>query len=388
MKFLLLAAGLLAAAPAAHAEIKWNGSVTGRYTILNQDSNLGTNTAELRGRRMQLRADLGAASKGDVYDWGVAFRTLGAANSEYTYLQNSLDRVINLGEAYFRPHVNFLDTEMTVTIGRQKNVMLYDANGQNLFDKDVRWDGLGWAFQRGIFGLGLSQYVLGARNSGVFGSSTFSKTDATEAAANTQGGFGYLFSFQPSVKIKLSDEVSGVFAVGYHHYTGTADSAAYRNALHGGYPAVAADYVVVTNPRQYQLFTEWSLPMKLKFTGEYIWNSKKVFYTNSNVEADKSGLGLSLAYGGAKKRNDFGLAYTFVSRGLGSSIQTFSWSDMPIDNTAHVLDAKFALDDGLVLGARGYLMKEKSKRDVAGNALTNNQETKQQRYEITAGVAF
>ena len=393
MKFLLLAAGLMAATPAAQAEIKWNGSVTARYTILNQDNNLGTSTAETRVRRQQLRADFGAGSKGDVYDWGVAFRTYsGSANSEYTYLQNNLDRIINLGEAYFRPHVNFLDTEMSVTIGRQKSVMLYDANGQNLFDKDNRWDGLGWNFQRGIFGFNMSQYVLGARNSGVFGSSSFTETDATEAAANTQGGFGYLFSFQPSVKIKLSDEVSGVFAVGYHHYTGTGDSTTapfpYRNALHGGYPSVAADYVLVTNPRQYQIFTEWTLPMKLKFTGEYIWNAKKVFYTNTNVEADKSGLGLTLAYGGAKKRNDFGLAYTFVSRGLGSSIQAFSWSDMPIDNNAHVVDVKYALDDGLVIGAKGYLMKEKSKRDVAGVALTNNQETTQKRLEFTAGVAF
>lgn len=388
MKFLLLAAGLLAAAPAAQAEMKWNGSFTYRYTILNQDNNLGTSTAEQRVRRHQFRADLGTASKGDTYDWGVTFRTFSAAGSEYSYLQNNLDLGVSLGEAYFRPHYTVLGTDVAVTIGRQKNVILYDANGQNLFDKDNRFDGLGWTFQHGMFGFAMNQYVLGARTgAGVFGSSSFTKNDATEATANDQRGFGYLFSFQPNVKFKVSDEVSGVFAVGYHHWTGTNDAAPYRNNLHGGYGAPTSDYVVMSNPRQWQIFTEWTLPMKLKFTGEYIWN-KQVNYTNTNVATDKSGLGLTLAYGSAKKRNDFALAYTYADRGLGSSIQNFSWSDLPVDNTAHVLDAKFALDDGLVLGARGYLMKEKSKRDVSGNTLTNNQETKQQRYEVTAGVAF
>ena len=308
----LLALAALLLPAAAQAETTWSGGTSWRYLIRNNDDGLSTKNAAGKDsskstvKTHQIRADLNAFSKGEDFDWGVGFRTFGSANSEWLTLQNNGDRAITLENAFLRAHYAYWGIDLDVTLGRAKTVMFYDSIGQALFDKDNRWDGLGWSWTKGAFGLNASQYVLGARSSSTaLASSSFTRTDATESASATPSGFGMLYSIQPHVKFKVSDEIEAIVAVGYHHWAGVGGTTAYENAIHGGTVGTVGNTnpVILDNPRQWQLMTEWTLPMKLRFVGEYIQN-KKVFYGTRLVSTDKKAQNgaLSLALASESER--------------------------------------------------------------------------------------
>lgn len=397
---------------AAQAETVWNGGASWRYVIRKNDDGLsakdtaGKDSSISMVKAHQLRMDLNATNKGDVWDWGVGFRTFGSANSEWLSLQNNLDLAVTLENAYLRAKYGFWESDLHVTLGRSKSVMLYDSIGQILFDKDNRWDGLGWSWKKSSFGLNLSQYVLGATNKGVVGASTLSRTASNEDTANTRSGFGMLFSFQPHIKFKVAEEIEAILAVGYHVWSGTGGTSTggwYTNAIHGGTaaPTTAANLtgdnqnpIIMDNARQFQIMTDWTLPANFRFVGEYIQN-KKVNYgtraTPTAIKAQTGALALSLVYGKVKKAKDWALSYSYVRKGLASSINTFSNSNMPADNIGHLVDAKYALADGLTLGGKMELYREKAKLGGDGVALTGtgvNRKQSQNRYEFVAGMTF
>lgn len=404
-RFFPLALALTLAPAYVQAEPTWTGSTHWRYLIRNSDDGLGTkdaagkNSSESVVKTHQIRMNLNAAAKGEVWDWGVGLRTFGSANSEWQTLQNNQDFAITVESAYLRPRYDLLGGKLSVTLGRAKTVFLYDTVAQALFDKDNRWDGLGWSWARNNYGLNLSQYILGARNKGVVGTSTFSRTEANEANPNTQSGFGYLFSFQPHMKFSFSHEIEGLFAVGYHHWAGTGNNVTggwYTNNIHGGTigPVGNPDPIIMDNARQIQIMTDWSLPMGFRFTGEYIQN-KKVNYgtrtTPTNRKAQAGAYALSLAYGKVKKSNDWSASYSYVRKGIASVINTFSNGNMPADNIGHLLAAQYALADGLSVGAKVELYRELAKVGGDGLALASpnqNRRQSQDRFEFTAGMNF
>jgi hypothetical protein len=399
--FLALAALLLPAA--AQAETTWSGGTSWRHLIRINDDGLSTKNAAGKDsskstvKAHQFRADLNAFTKGEDFDWGVGFRTYDRANSEWLSLQNNSDLAITLENAFLRAHYAYWGLNLDVTLGRAKTVIFYDSIGQALFDKDNRWDGLGWAWTSGAFGLNASQYILGARSgSTALGSSSFTRTDATESVSSTPSGFGMLYSIQPHVKFKVSDEIEAIVAVGYHHWAGVGGTSTYENAVHGGTAGTVGNTlpVILDNPRQWQLMTEWTLPMKLRFVGEYIQN-KKVLYgprgVSTNKEAQNGALSLALAYGKVKKANDFSLSYAYVRKGIASSINTFSNSNMNADNLGHLIEGKYALADGFTLTTKVELYREKAKLGGDGLALTapnQNRRQTQNRYEFVAGASF
>lgn len=402
-KHILVSLFTLALVPvAANAEITWTGGAGVRHLIRKNNDGLSTKDANGRDtskstvKNHQLRGDLNAASKGESLDWGVGVRTMSSATSEWVSFQNNADLAIGLENAYLRPHTDLFGGEGSVTIGRARTVFLYDSIAQGFFDKDNRFDGLGWSWKMDNFGLNVSQYALGARNSGVWGATTYTTTDATDRAANTQGGFGALYSFQPHAKFKLSDEMDAMVAVGYHMWQGT--SGAYTNAVHGGTAGTvgAVNPVNMDNARQLQLLTEWNLPMKLRFVGEYVRNKKVTYRTvtpavDTGREAKRDMFALSLVYGKPKKMGEWSLAYSYVNKGIASVVNTFTNGNMLADNTGHLVDAKYMLADGLTLGAKMELYREKSKLGGDGLALAapnQNRKQSQDRFEFTAAAAF
>jgi hypothetical protein len=402
-KHILVSLFTLALVPvAANAEITWTGGAGVRHLIRKNDDGLATrnangqDTSKSTVKNHQLRGDLNASSKSDSLDWGIGVRTLSSATSEWVSFQNNGDLAIGLENAYLRPHTEVFGGEGSVTIGRARTVFLYDSLAQGFFDKDNRFDGLGWSWKMDNFGLNVSQYALGARNSGVWGATTYTTTQATENSPTTQGGFGMLYSFQPHAKFKLSDEMDAMVAVGYHMWQGTGG--AYTNAVHGGTAGTVGNVnpVIMDNARQFQVLTEWNFPMKLRFVGEYVQN-KDVNYgtrtagTDTGRDAQTGMLALSLAYGKPKKASEWSLSYSYVRKGIASVINTFTNGNMPADNIGHLVDAKYMLADGLSLGAKVELYREKAM--LAGDGLAiaapnQNRKQSQDRFEFTAAAAF
>ncbi len=394
----------------AQAEVSWNGSTSWRHLFRERDDGLasrdaaGKDQSKQMTKRWEIRAALGAGEKGEVVDWGVGFRTQSSAGSEWLTVRNSLDLAIGLELGFVRFRSNWWESEWAAKVGRQTAVVYYDTLGQALFDKDVRWDGFGWTWKKGNFGLNLSQYVLGAFSGSAVTNSSFSETDAEKADANTQRHFGILYSFQPHFKFQVTEQVQALFAVGYHLWSGTGGNQSvgwYENQIHGGvrFPTAGAagdnvDGVILDNSRQWQFFTEWTLPMSFRFIGEYLLNKEVSYgkrFVPTTVKADRDSLALSLVYGKAKLARDWSLSYSFVDKGIAASVNTFSNSNMPADNIGHLVDARYLLADGLAVGAKGEFYREKAQLDGAGQRLTApNQNRKQveDRYELWAGLSF
>lgn len=404
-KFLALAVLSLAFSPVAFAESKWSGGVGWRHLIQKKDDGLnstdasGKNNSKQTVKTHQIRADVNVSNAGEVWDWGFGMRTYSSPSSEWLTLQQGADRSINIENAYLRPHWDLWNSNFSVTLGRAKTVLFYDSIGQALFDKDNRFDGLGWAWKKDNFGLNLTQYILGARNSGSATSSSYSETDSTKSNAAQQGGFAVLYSFQPHVKFSVSEEIEATFAVGYHVWSGA--SGMFTNQIHGGSKNSTAGVAVgnttdvtLDNARQWHLYTDWTLPYSLKFVGEYVQN-KEVFYGTPAAPTDKKAqngaLALTMLYGKAKKANDFSLSYSYVQKGIASVINTFTNANMKADNIGHLFDAKYALADGFTLGAKVELYEEKAK--LAGDGLAvpapnQNRKQTEDRFEFTASMAF
>jgi hypothetical protein len=389
----------------AYADWEWSGSAGTRYVLLESNDGLETKNADGKDssltttETLNVRAALLASFKGEEWDSAVGLRTYSNQRSEWLTVNGNADRAINLEQAFLRYKNDLLGGKFNASLGRQLPVFLFDSTAQGLFDKDVRWDGLGWAWENDQFGLNLAQYVLGARNSGTVGESFFSRTDASAAVADTQSSFGWLAAFQPHYTLKLSDEISGKFAIGYFAWIGTGGSSTsgyYSNAIHGGVAGAAGNVnpVLLDNSRQWQIFTDWKFPMKLRFMGEYVQNKKINYGTRTaptNRAADRDMLSLTLAYGSAKKTGDWSVAYSYVDRGIASVIGTYSFGNFSPDNISHQADFKFAIADGFVFNAKGEWAKEKGRVGGDGLALASpNQKRlqKQARYEFVTSVAF
>src|SRR5690606_13255996 len=153
--------------------------------------------------------NIGATGGWENMEWGVGVRTNNAANDDFRTMGGNADLGLGFEQAWFRYLRDFGSMDMSVTVGRQKNVLAYDAVSQNLFDNDVRWDGLGWQFRFGMFGLNAAQYVLGNNRNAA--GSVVTNTDATEVDNALNQKFSYLCAFQPHMNWKFTDEIEAMF---------------------------------------------------------------------------------------------------------------------------------------------------------------------------------
>jgi hypothetical protein len=417
-KLIVLAvAGLFATS--ANAEVKWSGSAGWRYEQTKQDDNLNSVDANGRGMSAQktkahgVRANLGATGGWQNVEWGVGVRTQAAAavaNNDYTTVRaNAGDVGIGFEQAWFRYLRDFGSMDMSVTIGRQLNVLAYDGVSQNLFDNDVRFDGFGWQFRFGMFGLNAAQYILGARNDGAEGRSTHSSTESSQAAPGTTSRMNYLLAFQPHMTWKFRDDIETMFAVGYYLWNDSSNA----NATNGGVNAggwntgsvapVAASTLNIHNPRQWHFLNTWSLPYNLSFNAEFVLNKETAFnlanvgngtvYTGTVFPAaSKSAWAATLTYGSLQKARDFTVAYGYGNKGLGSVINAFSYEKFAADNKGHSFNLGYALADNFHVGAKALFLKEKERLNpltgLAYAGANANQELKTSYWELTAGVMF
>lgn len=389
--FVLAVAGLVATSANA-AEMKWSGGADWRYSQTKSDTGLGGNTAESRAKAHELRANIGATGGWENVEWGVGVRTNNAANDDFVTLQNNGDRAIGFEAAWFRYLKDFGSMDLSVTIGRQKNVLAYDAVSQNLFDNDVRWDGLGWQFKFGMFGLNAAQYVLGATsgNNGTRdGASSVTNTDASQAVAGTNQKFNYLFAFQPHMNWKFTDEIEAMFAVGYYMWRDTGGTNAITNAP-------AATNFRLENLRQWHFLTGWTLPYNLNLNVEYVMANKQKFDARSvgratapNPDASRAAWAAGLTYGGLKKAHDFTVGYTYGTKGLAAVDNRYTYEKFQADRKGHMFNVGYAVADNFNIGWKGVFVKEKEKIDPAtGVAYTGGRNLKVNYWELTTGVMF
>jgi hypothetical protein len=399
------------ATPYAQAEMKWTGGAGVRYLNRKLDDGLGAvgttgaDASKAVNKRYEMRGALGVSDASEHVDWAIGIRTQANQASEWLSVINATDRAFGLELASVRLHTNeWLDSDWAVVVGRQKAAFLYDTIGQGFLDRDNRWDGFGWNWKKGGFGFNAAQCVLGATNQGTAAQpSTYTSTEATQAVADTRSHFGVLYSFQPTFEWKIDEEIKGIFAIGYHNWSGTGGSSTsnwYTNQVHGGIAANSAGTtlatdspVIMNNTQQWQFLTDWSLPYSFRFIGEYVRN-KKVRYgnnVNNTIDANRNGFMLSLVYGVTKKAHDWTLMYTYGNRGIASAINTFTNGDAPVDNISHMFEGKYLLADGFAIGGKLQYHKEKAK--VGGDGLAvaapnQNRLQKQRRIELYTGVNF
>lgn len=421
-KLFVLAVASLIATSASAAEMKWNGSAGWRFTHTKYDDSLSSNAtvatvgakdaSTQKRKSYDLRANLGATGGWEQVEWGMGLRTTAARNDDYVQVQNAADRTIGLEQAWFRYLKDFGSMNVAVTLGRQKNVFAYDMGAQSLFDNDVRFDGFGWNFKFGMFGLNAAQYITGAKNQGGNGSSAYTKTEATEAVATSKSRFNTMMGLQPTMNWKFADEIEAMFAVGYYWWadesnTNTTGGGYNSNTLNGAAnskAAIAPGTFNIHNPRQWQFLTSWTLPYNLAFTGELIMNKKsKAIYNQGTLGAayagqrtqpnvGKTAYALGLTYGKLRKAHDFMASYTYAKKGIASVIGAYANETFHPDNKGHIITVGYNIADNFTLGAAAYLMKEVEKLSTTtGVAYTGNNAGQQQktRYlELTAGVSF
>jgi hypothetical protein len=377
--------------------MKWTGGADWRYSQTNSDDNLNTkdangrDTSTAKTKAHEIRANIGATGGWENVEWGVGVRTTNTANDDFTTMTNNSDLAIGVGQAWFRYLQDFGSMNLNITAGRQKNVLAYDAVSQNLFDNDVRWDGLGWQLNFGMFGLNMAQYVLGAKQGATAGAaSTVTNTAATEADAGLNQKFNYLFAFQPHMNWKFTDEIEAMFAVGYYMWKDMGGA----NAIPATTGATATNFAL-QNLRQWHFLTGWTLPYNLNFNGELVMANKQKYDVHSvglatvNPEAGRSAWSLGLTYGALKKAHDFTVGYAYGTKGIASVDNRYTYEKFAADNQGHTINVGYALADNFTIGWKGLFLKEKEKINPAnGLAYTTNQEHKTTYWELTAGVMF
>lgn len=409
MRAILLAlSAILFYSPAALAEVTWSGGVGIRHMVRHLDDGLqtrsfvnNTDMSVTTNKRWEYRGALSLLSKTESVDFGLDLRTVSGVTSEWvTSTLASSGLGIGVAQAFGRLRGEVLGGKGAVTLGRQRTVILYDNMAQMLFDNDVRFDGLGWAWKYDFFGINISQYVLGATEQGTGASaSTYTYTAYSQENASTRSHFGVLYQFQPFVEFKLGEEIKSLFAVGYHNWSGTGakfNTGWYNNAVHGGTAGTVGniDALPMDNAQQWQFFSDTSLPWNLRFVAEYIFN-KRVNYglriAPTTTKADGDALALSLAWGKPKKAGEFGLSYSFSDKGLGSVISTFTNGDIAADNQSHFFEGKYMLTDGFQLASKAQFHKEKARLGGDGQPLTSPNERRnqtQKRFEFIGSLQF
>lgn len=391
--FVLAVAGLVATSANA-AEMKWSGGADWRYSQTNSNDSMnsrdaaGKDTSKSRTKAHQIRANIGATGGWENVEWGVGARTTNAANEDFVTLQNNGDRGIGFEQAWFRYLKDFGSMDLSVTVGRQKNVLAYDAVSQNLFDNDVRFDGLGWQFKFGMFGLNAAQYVLG---SNVGGTSQVTNTDSTAASNTLNQKFSYLFAFQPHMNWKFTDEIEAMFAVGYYTWRDTSGT----NAI----ASPAATNFRLENLRQWHFLTGWTLPYNLNLNVEYVMANKQKYDARSvaraatpNPEAARSAWSAGLTYGGLKKAHDFTVGYAYGTKGIAAVDNRYTYDKFAADRKGHMFNVGYAIADNFTIGWKGLFLKEKEKIDPATGVTyagaNASRETKTSYWELTTGVMF
>jgi len=396
-----LAVASLLATSANAAEMKWSGSAGYRYEQTSADDGSGGNIANTRNKAHGYRANLGVSGGWENVEWGVGVRTnrAGSANDDHVFANNGNNFGIGFEQAWFRYVREFGSLDFSVTAGRQRNVFAYDNVSQNLFDNDVRFDGLGWQFKFGMFSLNAAQYTLGgfgtfaATNPNAQGTSNVSVNDALEATPGAQR-LTYLFGIQPTMNWKFSDDIEAMFGVGYYYWkddsnTNTLGGSSLAGSLPG---AAAAGAYRIGNPRQWQFTTAVSLPYSLSFNGEFVMNKQSNFNNTSGVavtaspEVSRSAWSAGLTYGSLKKAHDFSVGYAYGSKGIGSVINRYSHEKFQADNKGHTIRAAYAIADNFHLGARAILTKEIEQLATNGTAKPN--QGKNNYWELTGGVMF
>jgi len=425
---LVLAVATLFATSAFAAEMKWNGSAGWRYTSVNQNDQLNsvdntTNNKDVstsKFRAHQIRANLGVMGGWEHVEYGFGLRTGGAGtvNDDYVTVQQGQDRAIGLEQAWFRYVRDFGSLDLGLTVGRQKNVLATDSQWETLFDNDVRWDGFGWNFKFGMFGLNAAQYVLGSvqHTAGTLtgatrGASSYTYTDSSQSNAQTTQRFQMLYAFQPYMNWKFSDEIEAMFSVGYYKWVYEGDT----NAIGGGLglnsnaagtvPVLANGNFKMDNKAQWDFLLNVSLPYNLAFTGDYV-KSDKAAYNNLTVagyagtagaDVSSSAWTLGMTYGKLRKAQDFTIGYAYTTKGIGSVYNTFANDRFRADDKGHTVLLGYSMADNLHLGFRWMSLSEKERIAASGAAATDgsayagtkaNQQQKVSLWELTAGVAF
>jgi len=409
-KLLVLAVACFVASPAFAADLKWYGQAGSRYSQQKFDDALGAkdgsgyDVSTETTKKYDMHARLGVTGGKDHVDYGVGVRTAtaGVVNTDYTTFNQNQDRGIGLDLAYFRYSNDWGFGDLSVTVGRGENVFAYDKMNQFLFDNDVNWDGLGWKWKMGNFGVNLSQYILGsnggAGTSATNGASTITRTAASDSNGTVGGGatahqnFESMIGVQPNFSFRFTDEIETMFAVGYYMWNGTAAPANatsnYSNSLHGHQGATAgsvngtaevgaASFFPVVNPRIMQFLVDTTLPMNFGASFEYLRN-KKYYYdefsnslvntTNKSIEAKRTAWAATLTYGKIARAHDWKLAYSYGKRGLASGLDYISNDLFLADEKGHTIMGTYALSDTLDLGFKYMSLKEVSNLDRNGNA--------------------
>lgn len=438
---IVLAVAALFATNAVAAEMKWNGSAGWRYSNNTYNDNLDSK-ATLSGAKLedvskaktvahQVRANLGVTGGWEHVEYGFGVRTKNAANDDYTTVNAGTDLTPGIDQAWFRYVHDLGGVDIRATIGRQVNALATNSTWETLFDNDTRWDGFGWNFKFGMFGLNATQYILGAMGptNGAYGTaastvggSSYTHTAATDANSVQNSKFLTVFAFQPYMNWKFSDEIEAMLAVSYLKW----NTSGYGNTTSGGYnpattnvgasaPAIASGTFNMDNKSQWDVLLNISLPYNLAFSGEYVKATKAEYNTFSvtsgyaaglgatkvNPEVSSAALNLGLTYGKLRKAQDFTIGYAYGSKGIGSVINTFSNDKFLADNKGHQFMAGYALADNFNLGFKANLLEEKERIDTrssiangGGLAYDNvgstnaGQKLSTTYWEVTAGVAF
>lgn len=404
-KLLVLAIASLFTTAAVAGDMKWSGSAAVRYnnTVLNDGlqatTAVGTGVKDISKTTTKahaIRANIGAAGGWDKMEWGVGFRTGGAATTTSDWVNYAAmgDQAVGIEQAWFKYNNDWGFGDISAIVGRQKNVFAHDMMTEQLFDKDLRFDGFGWTWKWGSFGLNASQYVIGASNNlAATGASTYTTTAATEAGANTQRRFGVLYGFQPHMHWRFTDSIDAMFAVGFYKWSNVVTAG---NAVHGfTTPSATGDNgtLVMDNMKQWQVLAMINLPYNLMFSGEYVMNKEQKYGSAatifSNNNADKSALALGLSYGKLKRAHDFTIGYAYNMKGLGAVANAQTNNLLPADANAHFVKAAYNLAENFSLGWQGIFADEKSKKQAAnGNAITGPQKNTRSYWELVAGVSF
>lgn len=395
-KILVLAVVSLIASPAFSADLKWYGDVGLRYSEGKLDDGLaakgtnGYNVSEETTKAHAIRGRLGASGGKDHVDYGFGFRTSNTANTDWVNYNQAQDRTFGIEQLYFRYSNDYGFGDISLAAGRQVNVFAYDMNSQQLFDKDVRFDGFGWKWKMGNFGVNASQYLLGYNSNGTVGATTATMTELTEKnASSAQSGWSTLIGIQPTFNFRFTDDIESMFAVGYYWWGGTN----YTNNLHGqqgstagsvtgGTELGATQALPLSNARHIQLLVDTTLPYDFGLAFEYIRN-KKSFYdewqtatagttvnnsSRQSLEANRNAWSATLSYGKVEKAHDFKLSYNYANKGLASTYNTFSNNLFLADQKGHTISGEFAATDNLVVSAKYMSLKEISKKDLSGNS--------------------
>jgi hypothetical protein len=440
-KLLILAVACFVASPAFAADLKWYGETGVQYNETKFDDSLaakdgnGYDVSIEKTKAHLIRGRLGVTGGKDHVDYGFGLRTQAATaakNNDWRAYNNgngaSGDLGLGIELMYFRYSNDYGFGDVSLTAGRQMNAFAYDKNSEQLFDTDVRFDGFGWNWKMGNFGLNAAQYILGYNSNGTIGASsgtTTAATDANHTGANSS--WATLLGVQPTFNFRFTDDIESMFAVGYYWWNGTGTDTSFKNNLHGAQGATTGrvggvaevnpnQTFQVSNPKQIQFLMDTSLPYNLGLSFEFIRN-KKYYYdeyttfesgttvngaSSKSREAKRSAWAVTLAYGKIQKAHDFKVSYNYGTKGLASTVNAYANDAFLADQKGHTLKADFAATDTLTVGAKYMTLKEVSKLDSTGLAPGTHTTTANggapaaqagrshsvKYWQLTAGVAF